>query len=174
MRPEDAAGKKVRAASLGSCRRRGSGVGSSRAVFSFALRSGGCCDHPVPPRDHLTPSNWEAGSVSRGRGSVLVPEPLRTGIPGVGGWTGIPGVGGPGVGALPAWVYELLVAMAQAPRSLSALWGHKQELRVHLTLFQLLFLQKIRSAGGGADAEIQSAKICHPRSVGLWRSQEGG
>lgn len=78
----------------------------------------------------------------RGGGSVLVPEPLRTGIPGSGGWTGIPDVRGPGVGALPAWVYELLVAMARVPTILSALWGYEQELQVHLTLFQLLFLQK--------------------------------
>lgn len=127
------------------------GWAGSWAVFSLALRPGGCCDYLVPPRDHLSPSNWEAGSVCRGGGSVLVPEPLRTGIPGSGGWTGIPdvrgwtgipGVRGPGVGALPAWVYELLVAMARVPTILSALWGYEQELKVHLTLFQLLFLQK--------------------------------
>lgn len=145
-------------------------LGQCSALHSVLV---GAVTTPCHRGDHLSPPNWEAGSVRRGGGSVLAPEPVRTGIPGVGGWTGIPGWRTWG-GAHPAWVYELLVAMAQAPRSLSALWGHKQELRVHLTLFQLLFLQKVRSAGGGADAEIQSAKICHPRSVGLCRSQEEG
>lgn len=153
MRPEDAAGK-VRAASLRPCRRKGSGRAGSQAGFSLAPRPAGCCDHPV------TPSNWGgrggAGSVCRGRGSVLVPEPFRTGIP---------GVGGPGVGALPAWAHELLVAMPQTPTSLSALWGHEQELRVHLTFFQLLFLQKSDLLGV---VLMRKASLPKSASQGQW------
>lgn len=150
----------------------------SGAVFSLALHPGGCCDHPVRPRADLTPSKWEAGSVCCRKGSVLVPKPLRTGIPGVGGQTGIPGAGGwtgiPGAGTPPAWVYELLVAMPQAPMSLSVLWGHQQELGVCLTLFQLLFLQKSDLLGVVLMQKYSLPKSASQGQWGCGRSQEGG
>lgn len=172
MRPGDAAGKKVQPG-WGRAGGGAAGWAASRAVFSLALRPGGRCDHPVPPRGPPEPP--ELGGRECAPGWRLCPCPRARKDRNSRCWrmdrySRLEDVGR----AHPAWVYELLVAMAQAPRSLSALWGHKQELRVHLTLFQLLFLQRVRSAGGGADAEIQSAKICHPRSVGLCRSQEEG